>query len=491
MKKILIVVSIVSTSWVMPLFAHAEIKVTEIAWMGTANSQYEEWVELYNNGTDDVDLSGWKLFKSGGTTLFSLTGTITHGQYYLVCRTTASLQNPMNGSCNEQGQWGGSGLNNTSDQVVLKDASGATVQSVDGTGGWSAGDAATKQTMQWDGSGWVTGAATPGAATAGNTGGNNNGDGSGNGNTTTTTDGGGTITNTVIQDTHRRDPKEKIELIKPDPVYVAHMAIPDYGIAGVAVPMKAEVTKDKVISSLRGRYEWSMGDGASFKFFDNQPISHVFAYPGDYTVVLAYYSDIFRDEPDSIHRKIITIAPSSVSISGTTDDGGVILQNDSSKDVDLGGWIISSNGSVFTFPNYTTIVHGKQLFISGKTIGFTVIPTDIVLKNPSGQMIANYPTKAHSSIVPGSSYTDYGTGQDSIAEAGAPESDWSIQSQDAPVQTEKTSRKLFDDYKWYALFAVLVIGVMVAYFVRRLYANPSETEDVSEDDSDEFDYDML
>lgn len=473
----------------MPLFAHAEIRVTEIAWMGTANSQYEEWVELYNNGTDDVDLSGWKFFKSGGTTLFSLTGTIVHGQYYLVCRTTASLQNPMSGLCDEQGQWGGSGLNNTSDQVVLKDGQGTVIQSVDGTGGWSAGDATTKQTMQWDGSGWVTGAATPGAATVGNTGGNDNG--GGNGNNTTTTDGGGTITNTVTQDTHRRDPKEKIDLIKPDPVYVAHMVIPDYGIAGVAVPMKAEVTKDKIISSLRGRYEWSMGDGASFKFFDNQPISHAFIYPGDYTVVLAYYSDIFRDEPDSIHRKIITIAPSSVSIFGTTDDGGIILQNDSSKDVDLGGWMISSNGSVFTFPNYTIIVHGKQLFISGKTIGFTVVPTDIVLKNPNGQMIANYPVKKSVYHPTGYPYTENGTDQGNFAEAAASESDWSTQSQNAPAQTEKTFGKSFGDYKWYLLFAALVIGAMVAYLMRRLYANPSETEDISEDDSDEFDYDML
>ncbi len=472
------IVSIVFTGWVTPLFAHAEIKVTEIAWMGTANSQYEEWVELYNSGTDDVDLSGWKLFKSGSTTLFSLTGTITHGQYYLVCRTTASLQNPLGGICNEQGAWGGSGLNNTSDQVILKDSQGTVAQSIDGTGGWPAGDAAAKQTMQWDGSGWVTGTATSGVATVGN-----------NGGATTTTDDGSTITNTVVSDTHKRDPKEKIDLIKPDPIYVAHMNIPDYGIAGVAVPMKAEVTKDKIISSLRGRYEWSMGDGASFKFFDNQPISHVFAYPGDYTVVLAYYSDIFRDEPDSIHRKIITIAPSSVSISGTTDDGGVILQNDSSKDVDLGGWSINSNGSAFTFPNYTMIVRGKQLFISGKTIGFTVVPTNILLKNPNGQMIASYPVKKYHPLTP--SYIGGGAEQDSVTEVVVSESDWSAQSQDAPPQTEKTPGKSFDDYKWYVLFGLLVIGVMVAYFVRRLYANSSETEDSSEDDSDEFDYDML
>jgi len=38
-----------------------EVVISEIAWMGTTTSHTDEWIELYNNTTDDVDLSGWTL----------------------------------------------------------------------------------------------------------------------------------------------------------------------------------------------------------------------------------------------------------------------------------------------------------------------------------------------------------------------------------------------------------------------------------------------
>src|SRR5688572_4726648 len=114
----------------IPQFVHAAIVINEVAWMGSSSSQYEEWIELYNDGAE-TSVAGWKLIKSGGTTLFTLTDSIPAGQYYVVCRTTSSLTNPLNGACDEQGSFGGSGLNNTNDQITLKDSLGATVDSVD------------------------------------------------------------------------------------------------------------------------------------------------------------------------------------------------------------------------------------------------------------------------------------------------------------------------------------------------------------------------
>lgn len=451
-----------------PRITHAEILITEIAWMGTSSSQYEEWLELYNDGDTEIPLSGWKIFKSGGTTLFALSGSIAAGEYYVVCRTTASLTNPLSGACNEQGAWGGSGLNNTSDQVVVKDAAGAIIDTADGAGGWPAGDSSSKQTMQKSGNEWITGIGTPGAPNSDADAGGGDDSAEDNGNED---DGEDTTTEVV-------DKKEKIELVEPDPVYRAHMIIPDYGISGVALPIKSEVKKDGVMITKRGRYEWSMGDGASYKFYRGTDIAHVFAYPGDYTVVLAYYSDVFRDEPDSIHRKKITIAPSSLEITGMTDDGGVILENNSGKDVDLVGWMIASNGQSFMFPKYTTIIKGGELAVSGKVLGFVAVKNSVVLQNPAGQVIARgyHP--------PAPSYIGGGTEQ---AEAATPESDWS-QSQRASVAEipESGFSDLFAKYGWYAGFGILAIIAVVAYLFIRLYASRDEI-----DESEELDYDLL
>lgn len=98
--------------------AHADVLMNEVAWMGTTSSQYEEWIELYNNGSADIDLNGWKILKrDGSTTLYNLSQPISAGGYLLICRTTATLTNPLDGSCNEKGPFGGSGLSNTGEHL--------------------------------------------------------------------------------------------------------------------------------------------------------------------------------------------------------------------------------------------------------------------------------------------------------------------------------------------------------------------------------------
>ena len=41
--------------------ARADVVINEVAWMGTQTSQYEEWIELKNTGSESVSLVDWKL----------------------------------------------------------------------------------------------------------------------------------------------------------------------------------------------------------------------------------------------------------------------------------------------------------------------------------------------------------------------------------------------------------------------------------------------
>ncbi len=456
---------LVAIGIIVPVFfVYAEISITEIAWMGTSASQYEEWVELYNDGADDTSLTGWKLFKAGGVTLFSPTGTIPAGTYYLLCRATTTLTDPLGGTCNEKGTFGGSGLNNTNDQLVLKDAAGVTKESLDASGGWPAGNTASKQTMQKSGTDWITAVGTPGSETI-----SVDSDPSPNPDPTADPD---PTPDPTPPPTPTKDSKEKIEKVEPDPIYKARMIIPDFGTAGVAIPMRATVTKNSRGGFISGRFEWSTGDGGSYKFLKNITSNHIYYYPGTYQVVMQYYSDRFRDQPDTIHKKTITIVPSDIEILGYSNTDGLQLKNGASKEIALDGWIIQSSGQEFIFPNYTTLAKGATLALSPKVLGITLSKNSILLLNPSREIVTGYSYKYTAPATDDEIFIDEPDLQplstqppsNSLLEGGSTEH----------VAESKTIGDIWKQNKWYVIFGSVVLLVILAYLAFHLYAKRDE-----------------
>ncbi|MBI5045918.1 MAG: lamin tail domain-containing protein [Candidatus Niyogibacteria bacterium] len=146
---------------VFPLFARADVLINEIAWMGTAVSASDEWMELYNNGGASVDLAGWTLSAADGTPNISLQGIVPAKSFYLLERTNDATVPNVAADLIYTGA-----LSNAGEMLILRDSSGAEADRADGSGGWSAlgGNNETKETAQRMASGWVTGAPTPKAA---------------------------------------------------------------------------------------------------------------------------------------------------------------------------------------------------------------------------------------------------------------------------------------------------------------------------------------
>jgi hypothetical protein len=61
-----------------------EVVISEIAWMGTTNSPSDEWIELYNNTSSSMPLTGWTLTASDGTPNIALSGSIPANEHYLL-----------------------------------------------------------------------------------------------------------------------------------------------------------------------------------------------------------------------------------------------------------------------------------------------------------------------------------------------------------------------------------------------------------------------
>ncbi len=124
-----------------------DVVINEIAWMGTDASSTDEWIELYNNTDSTINLSGWKLYEKGGDIeICTLVSSISAGGYYLIERTDDNTVSDIPGDYVVS--FGGSGLANDGEHLVLKDDSGITIDEIDCSGGWFAGDNDYKITME-------------------------------------------------------------------------------------------------------------------------------------------------------------------------------------------------------------------------------------------------------------------------------------------------------------------------------------------------------
>ncbi|MFQ5794304.1 MAG: lamin tail domain-containing protein [Candidatus Bipolaricaulia bacterium] len=70
-----------------PALAEREVVINEIAWMGTAASPFDEWIELKNNTDQEIDLTGWRLVADDASPEIMLEGTIPADSFYLLERS--------------------------------------------------------------------------------------------------------------------------------------------------------------------------------------------------------------------------------------------------------------------------------------------------------------------------------------------------------------------------------------------------------------------
>ena len=111
-----------------------DVVINEIAWMGTKASTNDEWIELYNNTTHDIDLTGWTLLSVDGSPTINLSGIIPSQGYFLLERTD---DNSISDITADQIYTGA--LGNSGEKLQLKDETELLIDEVDCSEGWFAG----------------------------------------------------------------------------------------------------------------------------------------------------------------------------------------------------------------------------------------------------------------------------------------------------------------------------------------------------------------
>ena len=113
-------------------FTFAEVFMTELT-DPQNSSDAGRYVELYNSGDSDVDLSaGWKIqrWTNGNadptaSSIKDLTGTISAGGFYIICNDADKFNATYGLTCDQDVGTGGAADSNGDDNMAILDPAGA------------------------------------------------------------------------------------------------------------------------------------------------------------------------------------------------------------------------------------------------------------------------------------------------------------------------------------------------------------------------------
>ncbi|HWH07263.1 MAG TPA: lamin tail domain-containing protein [Candidatus Paceibacterota bacterium] len=350
--------------FVTPFHAVAAVRIHEIAWMGNSANANAEWIELYNDSSEHVTLSGWTLASAGTAPNITLSGTIPAGGFFLLERTNDGSTEAV------ADQIYTGALSNSGDTLTLKDAAGVTIDHVVGGTNWQSigGDNVTKKTAQRTDTGWITATPTPKAMNA------SAAEGGETATTTPETEESATTTPTATvggSSAPTIKPKSPARVLFVDPG-VARIVLED-----VTTPYRAVAYTDKGIVK-DARITWSFGDGT--RELGNS-VRHQYHASGEYLVVV-------RAEYEDAHAlETLRVLVLKAAVSLTPHEEGVAITNTATTLLDLSDWKLTNGTTTFAFPDDTALSPQSSVVFPSIVTGLGT-STAYTLQFPSGKVAA-------------------------------------------------------------------------------------------------------
>lgn len=352
----------------LPFSANATVIINEVAWMGTSVSPNAEWMELYNTGSDPIDITGWRLIAGNGSPSIILTGLIRTNEYFLLERTSDATVPNISANQIYTGA-----LINSGTTLSLINSSGSIVDYIDGGSNWMniGGDNASKNTAQRTNNGWETATPTPGARNYG------------------VLPPQQEVQNPITATT--TDATQNI-LISPSGAPPKYMPIPSLRIitgkdrtvsVGADTIFSARVYDNKGNRRDEALVSWSFGDGMQRV---GGSVYHSFYSPGEYLVVVHAKTP---DGGEALEQRTITAKDASLKITSISSRG-ISLTNNGQRILDISLWRISMGGREFKIPENTQILSGRTVLFPAQVIQLPLTESASLLY-PSGEVAAIYP----------------------------------------------------------------------------------------------------
>lgn len=261
------------------------------------------------------------------------------------------------------------------------------------------------------------------------------------------------------------------------------------GLAYVGIPASFQ---GKVIDIygqpiMRGRYFWNFGDGDSreVKTIGTDKFDHTYFYPGDYTVTLEYFPDAFAETPEVTEKIIIKVVKAGVSISrvGDEKDFFIEISNDTNFEIDISKWKLVSEFKVFNFPRNTNLASKKKMILSSRLTNFSVLDKNTLkLFDSQGELVFDYMMLF--SVAPKVSKSTFETSQNSVSKFVDSYQNFNEEN-GKEEELEDLSASVFAsgalDSRSYLPILVFIIFIAssagVVYFIRKRKSDSSNGDD--------------
>jgi hypothetical protein len=311
--------------FIFPSFTYAQILFNEVELLPTE----ERFIELYNSGDVDVDLTGWYIQRktATGSTFGSLVSSskfenkiIPARGYFLISRSTLPYSDIVLDALSLT----------ESNTLHLKNPEREVIDQI----AWETVSEGRSYQKLSTGE-WVIGQSTP-----------------------------------------RAQNSEKGEVSSPalvqegmtTPVVIGAPAVLSNQKIAIDIGPKERVVLVEQPATFEGRIEgadkkpiqgtqmkWSFGDGAVSEGWGVTSVSHTYHYEGEYSVLLNLPA-FFVTSPRV--RVRVVVPEIAVRVEGYRGRSAVIIENRMHEDLDLSGWRLSLEGKTFTFP--MTIISAKK-----------------------------------------------------------------------------------------------------------------------------------
>jgi hypothetical protein len=349
--------------------AHAQIIINEVQTAPIG----ERFIELYNAGGSDIDLTGWYIQRKTATgskfgSLVTSTKfenkSIKAGGYFLISRTTLSGTDIVVANMTLT----------DSNTIRLRDSKGKDVDQV------VLGSLVEGESYQKTQNGWVSATPTPGTPNLAVQPPSDGSSGSGSSDT---------ITETNTQEQPQPPVASSGNAISwpVEPQIFARIKdAPKIAIVGADVLFEGEALglEKKPLSG--ARYLWVFGDGGTK---EGEKVLYYYNYPGKYVVILNASSGKYS----ASDRIIIEAIPADLQISsvGTGNGSFVEVQNNTKYELNLSRWMLRAGTQLFTIPKDTIILPGSKIIFPSRNTKFDITKNENVdLLYPNGTIATSY-----------------------------------------------------------------------------------------------------
>ncbi len=339
---------ILSALFILPTgFIESAVFINEVQIKPTE----ERFVELYNSGSSEVDLTGWYLQRKTATA--ESFGSLVSKKYFENKNIPAKGFFVISRTSGGQTDIVFDTLTLTeSNTIQLKNSNQEVVSSISwgDVSGSLVSNPGEGKSINRDGNDWIIGEPTKGEE-----------------NTKEESDDSDEEDDEEDEDKDKE--KENNIILKIS----SKIIIPKTIISGIPFLLGSEIKSNKGGTYHVGKFVWNFGNGDSYQLKDSSPFNYTYEYDGEYLLSLSYYNNVFDELPEASANLKVKVIPAEILISsiGSYQNPYVEIENKTNYDIPLSGWIITAGNKNFVFPNETFILAKNKIKISPKITGFS------------------------------------------------------------------------------------------------------------------------